>query len=354
MTLSKKITLATLFIGAIADSTCVRPGSSSNLIGDRHRMINIPRPQSASIITKPLSISYAGDDMVRVDGNLLSIEERTGIHPVKFDKLSKGIDILFIRHGKDATNVKEMAHQDNPGTEAHCGYMSRSQSSLDLYTTLGEFGKAIGAGGDVLVFSSEAERAIFTALNLGVSKERLITLEEFNEQRLGLPKAQKIEDVLKSKSFRRMLANAEHKISEEGESGNDVIKRICRGLQAVATQIRGSRSSKTAVVVTHRLTINWFLRFLLQDMSITMRDFPNCGAILVRYHEKTGEVALYTNEIGKAHPFLIPSPDHFLRYLSQAQPDYQTSKQDDGIELLELTASLITRQCRAITLSQMS
>lgn len=354
MTLSKKITLATLFIGAIADSTCVRPGSSSNLIGDRHRMINIPRPQSASIITKPLSISYAGDDMVRVDGNLLSIEERTGIHPVKFDKLSKGIDILFIRHGKDATNVKEMAHQDSPGTEAHCGYMSRSKSSLEHYMTLGEFGKAIGAGDNVPVFSSVAERAIFTALNLGISEEKLNTLEEFNEQRLGLPEAQKIGDILKNKSFKRMLANAEHKISEEGESGNDVIKRMCHGLQAVALQIRGSRRSEIAVVVTHRLTINWFLRFLLQDMSITMRDFPNCGAILVRYNEQSRKVAMYIPNIVEKYPFLIPSPDHFLRYLSQAQPDYKTSKQDDEIELREFTASLITRQCRAITLSQMS
>ncbi len=347
MTLSKKITLATLFIGAIADSTCVRPGSSSNLIGDRQRMFNLPpRPQSANIITKPLSASYTSDDVVRVDGNLLTIEKRTGIHPVQFDKLSKGIDILFIRHGKDATNVKEMAHQDSPGTEAHCGYMSRSQSSLEHYMTLGEFGKAIGAGDNVPIFSSVAERAIFTALNLGVSKERLITLEEFNEQRLGLPETQKIEEILKSKSFKRMLANAEHKISEEGESGNDVIKRICLGLQAVATQIRGSRSSKTAVVVTHRLTINWFLRFLLQDMSITMRNFPNCGAILVRYHEKTGEVALYATETDKDYPFLIPSPVNFLSCLD-IQPK-------DEIEVLELTASLITQQCRAITLSQMS
>ena len=353
MTLSKKITLATLFIGAIADSSCVRPGSSSNLIGDRHRMINIPRPQSASIITKPLSISYAGDDMVRVDGNLLSIEERTGIHPVKFDKLSKGIDILFIRHGKDATNVKEMAHQDNPGTEAHCGYMSRSQSSLDLYTTLGEFGKAIGAGDNVPVFSSVAERAIFTALNL-VSEDKIITLAEFNEILLGFSKSKKIEDIRKDKRFTRFLANASYKISPEGESINDGIIRFCRGLQAIATQVRGSRSSNVAIVFTHRLYLNGIVKFLSQDNSYTIEDFPNCGAILVRYNEQSRKVAMYIPNIVEKYPFLIPSPEHFLRCLSQAQPDYQTSKQDDEIEVRELTASLITQQCRAITLSQMS
>ena len=194
MTLSKKITLATLFIGAIADSTCVRPGSSSNLIGDRQRMFNLPpRPQSANIITKPLSASYTSDDVVRVDGNLLDMDPRTGIHPVQFDQLSKGINILFVRHGKDEINVKGMSHQDRTRTEANCGYMSRSPSSLYLYTMLRELGRIIGAGDNVPVFSSEAERAIFTALNL-VREDKIITLAEFNEILLGFSKSKKIDN----------------------------------------------------------------------------------------------------------------------------------------------------------------
>ncbi len=353
MTLSKKITLATLFIGAIADSTCVRPGSSSNLIGDRQRMFNLPpRPQSANII-KPFSVSCTGDDMVRINSNLLDMDPRTGIHPVQFDQLSKGINILFVRHGKDEINVKGMSHQDRTRTEANCGYMSRSPSSLYLYTMLRELGRIIGAGDNVPVFSSEAERAIFTALNL-VREDKIITLAEFNEILLGFSKSKKIEDIRTDKRFTRFLANAGYKISPEGESINDGIIRFCRGLQAIATQVRGSRSSNVAIVFTHRIYLNGIVRFLSQDNSYTIEDFPNCGAILVRYNEQSRKVAMYIPNIVEKYPFLIPSPEHFLRCLSQAQPDYQTSKQDDEIEVLELTASLITRQCHAITLSQMS
>lgn len=342
MTLSKKITLATLFIGMITDSNCVRPGSSFNLTSNRHYIADIPRPKSATVTTKPLSTSLNSNSN-STNGNLLYKAPETGISAVPFHELTRGIDILFIRHGKDETNMQGIAHQDSDKLKTSLGYMSRSQSSLEQYLMLAEFGKTIGAGNDVPVFSSVAERAIFTALNLGLSEEELFTLEEFNEQRLGLLQSQKIEDVMASKSFKRMLMDATHKISPKGESGNDVITRICAGLQAIATQIRGARRPKTAIVFTHRLTINWFLRFLLQDMSITIPDFPNCGAILVRYDEKSRKVALFINDDSSKYPFIIPNPRVFSRYLCMAR-----SVHTDEIARRELTALSITHQCRAI------
>ena len=210
-------------------------------------------------------------------------------------------NIVIMRHAMDQCNRDNRAHQDNTSQDYGC--IDRSNESIELCQNVQSLSEKIK---DMVVFSSNTERSATTATLTNVDDARIHLHEAFREQSLGDIASSDISDIVRTPEFQEMLKNADHKPNGNGESGNEVVGRLFDGLKDVVSQ---SGHQQVSLVVTHRLTINWMMRYLLQE-TVTIPDFPNCHCIIVRFDDENRRVALWKpEECSKAKESIVSVKD---------------------------------------------
>jgi len=220
------------------------------------------------------------------------------------------LDIVFFRHVKTNVNVSGATHSQ-----------SSSEQVLDLEEceVLGFIGSTYNID---MTVSADSERSFVSSfliyMHSGSQGKRLRphVSECFNEQNLGRIAGMSEKDLLGSPDFKKMIKDPKY-APPEGESGEAVMERIRQGIAGIANTMLGKFNRKHGLVFvcTSRLTLNWLVRFLKNDLMHPPVTFNNLDMLFCRFHLDTKKVMLFDEEPTPLRALLYPGGSPELRQM---------------------------------------